>query len=191
MDPIILSILPMVVGLILGFILCVIVNYFRENNTSKRIEELLTKAKKEAEKAKRESILETKEEIHKLKLDYEKELKEKKAELNRCYAREWFAQAPLCIVVCADYSEAWVRSSDGKNHADIDAAIAAEHICLAATSVGLGSCWVCNFDVDLCSQILELPQNVCPVVMIPVVYPSVSDVPDKNRKSIDEIVRIV
>ena len=81
MDTIILSILPMVVGLILGFILCVIVNYFRENNTSKRIEELLTKAKKEAEKAKRESILETKEEIHKLKLDYEKELKEKKAEL--------------------------------------------------------------------------------------------------------------
>ena len=66
MDPIILSILPMVVGLILGFILCVIVNYFRENNTSK---------------TKRESILETKEEIHKLKLDYEKELKEKKAEL--------------------------------------------------------------------------------------------------------------
>ena len=81
MDPIMLSILPMVVGLILGFILCVIVNYFRENNTSKRIEELLAKAKKEAEKTKRESILETKEEIHKLKLDYEKELKEKKAEL--------------------------------------------------------------------------------------------------------------
>ena len=81
MDPIMLSILPMVVGLILGFILCVIVNYFRENNTSKRIEELLAKAKKEADKTKRESILETKEEIHKLKLDYEKELKEKKAEL--------------------------------------------------------------------------------------------------------------
>ncbi len=81
MDPIILSILPTVVGLILGFILCVIVNYFRENNTSKRIEALLLRAKKDAEKAKRESILETKEEIHKLKLDYEKELKEKKAEL--------------------------------------------------------------------------------------------------------------
>ena len=124
-------------------------------------------------------------------LFYVVQREEKKAELNRCYAREWFAQAPLCIVVCADYSEAWVRSSDGKNHADIDAAIAAEHICLAATSVGLGSCWVCNFDVDLCSQILGLPQNVRPVVMIPVGYPSVSDVPDKNRKSIDEIVRIV
>lgn len=81
MDSIILSILPTVVGLILGFILCVIVNYFRENNTSKRIEALLSKAKKDAEKAKRESILETKEEIHKLKLDYEKELREKKAEL--------------------------------------------------------------------------------------------------------------
>ncbi|MBE6147102.1 MAG: ribonuclease Y [Firmicutes bacterium] len=75
------SILLIVVGLILGFISCMVVNYFRENNTTSKIENLLEKAKKDADKAKRESILETKEEIHRLKLDYEKELKEKKAEL--------------------------------------------------------------------------------------------------------------
>ena len=75
------SILLIVVGLILGFISCMVVNYFRENNTTSKIENLLEKAKKDANKAKRESILETKEEIHRLKLDYEKELKEKKAEL--------------------------------------------------------------------------------------------------------------
>ena len=78
---IVISILLIVIGLILGFILCTVVNYFRENNTTKKIETLLEKAKKDADKAKRESILETKEEIHRLKLDYEKELKEKKAEL--------------------------------------------------------------------------------------------------------------
>ena len=77
--------------------------------------------------------------------------------LRRCYHREWFAEAPLCIAVCVDESVSWKRKSDGHDHADIDAAIAAEHICLAAAEQGLGSCWVCNFDVPLCREALELP----------------------------------
>ncbi len=75
------SILLVVIGLILGFGLCVLFNYYRENSASKRVEALIEKSKKDAEKAKRESILETKEEIHKLKLEYEKDLKEKKNEI--------------------------------------------------------------------------------------------------------------
>lgn len=75
------SILLVVIGLILGFGLCVLFNYYRTNSASKKIEALMERAKKDAEKTKRESILETKEEIHKLKLDYEKELKEKKNEI--------------------------------------------------------------------------------------------------------------
>ncbi len=86
MDPLFFSIL-LIVGLILGFVLSLIYNSFRENSTSKKIENLLEKSKKEAEKTKRESILETKEEIHKLKLDYEKEVKEKKAELKESEER--------------------------------------------------------------------------------------------------------
>lgn len=76
-----ISILLVVIGLIVGFGLCVLFNYYRENSASKRVEALIEKSKKDAEKAKRESILETKEEIHKLKLEYEKELKEKKNEI--------------------------------------------------------------------------------------------------------------
>ena len=53
--------------------------------------------------------------------------------IQQSYPREWFTEAPLYIVVCADNSISWVRKSDNKNHADIDAAIATEHICLAAT----------------------------------------------------------
>ena len=49
---------------------------------------------------------------------------EQKQNLRQCYNREWFARAPVYIVVCADKSIAWVRKSDNKNHADIDAAIA-------------------------------------------------------------------
>ena len=63
--------------------------------------------------------------------------------IQSCYPREWFKQAPCYIVVCGDHAQSWKRA-DGKDHMDIDAAIAAEHICLAAAEQGLGSCWVCN-----------------------------------------------
>lgn len=106
--------------------------------------------------------------------------------LRRCYHREWFAEAPLCIAVCVDESVSWKRKSDGHDHADIDAAIAAEHICLVAAEQGLGSCWVCNFDVPLCREALELPATLRPVVLIPVGYPA--DAPtQKKRKSPDEV----
>ena len=100
--------------------------------------------------------------------------------------REGFAEAPRCIAGCVDESVAWKRKSDGHDHADIDAAIAAEHICLAAAEQGLGSCWVCNFDVPLCREALELPATLRPVVLIPVGYPA--DAPtQKKRKSPDEV----
>ncbi len=87
MDRIIVSILLVIVGLIVGFVLNVIFNSIRENNASKKIEAYMEKAKKDAEKVKRDSVLETKEEIHKLKLDCDKEIKEKKLELKESEER--------------------------------------------------------------------------------------------------------
>lgn len=110
-----------------------------------------------------------------------------KAALRPCYHREWFAGAPLYIVVCADESASWKRSSDGYDHADIDAAIAAEHICLAAADQGLGSCWVCNFDVAACREALQLPENLRPVVLLPIGY-AADDPTQKKRKPLAEIV---
>ena len=63
MNSTLISILLIIIGLIVGFILNIVINSFRENNTNKRIEALLNSAKKEADKTKRDSILETKEEI--------------------------------------------------------------------------------------------------------------------------------
>lgn len=95
-----------------------------------------------------------------------------------CYSREWFRTAPVCIVVCSDHSGSWKRS-DGKDSADIDAAIAADHITLAATSAGLATCWVCNFDKHGLCKVLNLPGHVEPVVMLPLGYPD--DIADVNR----------
>lgn len=78
---IIYSILLVVVGISVGFIITHLVNNSKINNANKKAEEIIEKAKKEAEKAKRDSLFEAKEEIHKLKLENEKEAKEKKEEL--------------------------------------------------------------------------------------------------------------
>ena len=87
MMKIIISILLVVIGLIVGFVLNIILNSIRENNANKRIETIIEKARKEAEKLKRDSILESKEEIHKLKLDYDREVKERKQELKESEER--------------------------------------------------------------------------------------------------------
>lgn len=34
---------------------------------------------------------------------------EARAKVQRCYPREWFAEAPLYIIICAVETEAWVR----------------------------------------------------------------------------------
>lgn len=116
---------------------------------------------------------------------------ERKALIQQSYPREWFAKAPLYIVVCIDHSMGWVRNSDNKNHSDIDAAIATEHICLAATEQGLGSCWVCNFDPDMLKKNLNLSPNEYPVAIISLGY--VKQLPEKSsqRKDIAEIVSII
>ncbi len=112
---------------------------------------------------------------------------EMRARVAECYRREWLRSAPLYIVVCADRAQSWKRKMDGHDHADIDAAIAAEHICLAATEQGLGNCWVCNFDANLCSEVLNLKGELYPVAIIPIGYPT--DTPtEKKRKTLAEIV---
>lgn len=106
--------------------------------------------------------------------------------LQQCYNREWLQQAPVCILACKNTGEAWTRRYDDKNHADIDVAIAVEHLCLAAAEQGLGSCWVCNFRVELCRELFTLPDGWDPVAIVPLGYPA-DERPDKNRKPAEEV----
>ena len=64
-----------------------------------------------------------------------------KHQLQECYNREWFATAPIYILCLRNKEQNWVRN-DGKQHGDIDVAIATEHLCLAAAERGFGTCWV-------------------------------------------------
>lgn len=104
------------------------------------------------------------------------------------YDRDWFKTAPMAIVCCIDHSQEWVRPADAKKHGIIDIAIAAEHICLAAAEVGLGTCWVCNFDVAKCSEVLGLGSELEPAVLIPMGYPSTETPREKSRKPVEDII---
>lgn len=108
--------------------------------------------------------------------------------IRRCYQRDWFMTAPLYIIVCADPESGWHRPEDGKIHSDIDAAIATEHICLAAASEGLGTCWVCRFDPQQVINELAIPSPLQPVALIPVGIPADNATRPTTRKPLKEIV---
>lgn len=81
MNETVFSILLVLVGIFLGIIIFIIINYIRGIRVNQKADNMLEKAKKEADKIKRDYILEAKEEAQKIKIDTDKEIKEKKAEL--------------------------------------------------------------------------------------------------------------
>ncbi|MGE5225047.1 MAG: nitroreductase family protein [Omnitrophica WOR_2 bacterium] len=111
----------------------------------------------------------------------------KETALKRIYHREWFVSAPIIICVCALENEAWIRGYDGKNYVDLDVAIVMDHMILAATDLGLGTCWIAAFDPSAACQYLGLPKDVAPVVLTPLGYPASLPKP-KERKPLSELV---
>ena len=108
-------------------------------------------------------------------------------EIARVYGRPWFTQAPLVLAVVAVPGEAW-RRSDGKSYADVDATIAMDHLVLAATALGLGTCWVAAFDPDAARDVLGLPADVEPVAFTPLGYPD-KPARDTARRPLAELVK--
>ncbi len=84
---IITIILALIIGIIIGAIVIVVMDYIRVNNATKKAEKLLQDAKKEADKHKRDVLLEIKEESFKLKSEAEKEIKQKKEEIKDSESR--------------------------------------------------------------------------------------------------------
>nr|WP_321409895.1 nitroreductase family protein [uncultured Carboxylicivirga sp.] len=110
------------------------------------------------------------------------------SKLKSAYNREWFKKVPQIIVVCGDHSESWKRSFDSKDHCDIDIAIAVDHMTIRASELGLGTCWVCHFDPVLVKDLMQLPDSIEPIALLPIGYPLENKPPYKIRKNLDEIV---
>ena len=112
------------------------------------------------------------------------------AKVRACYRRDWFDSAPLYLIICGDHQSAWKRGSDGKDFCDIDTSIAVEHMVLAAEEQGLGSCWVCNFDVEKCREGFNIRHPWEPIAILPIGYPSETAASaEKKRKSMFDLVK--
>ena len=113
--------------------------------------------------------------------------KGREEELARVYGRRWFMQAPLVIAVVAVPGEAW-RRMDDKPYDEVDATIAMDHLILAATALGLGTCWIAAFDPDAARDVLGLPDDVEPVAFTPLGWPDKSPA-TTDRRPLDELVK--
>mgnify|MGYP004597092899 CR=1 FL=1 len=81
MNDLVFSILLIIIGLFLGMIIVYLLNKLRVINIKNEADKLLEKAQKDAEKYKRDGILELKEESYKIKQETDAEIKEKKKEI--------------------------------------------------------------------------------------------------------------
>lgn len=116
---------------------------------------------------------------------------ETKKKLKPAYTKDWFWEAPVIICACTKPKQAWTRS-DGKNYADIDLTITMDHLILAATNEGLGTCWVAAFNPQIIKDELlqEIDVTLEPLALTPLGYPN--EAPDaRNRKPFDELFRII
>jgi nitroreductase len=112
--------------------------------------------------------------------------KGREEELLSIYRRDWFVQAPLVLCLCGIPSIAWVRK-DGKKYLGVDIGIVMDHIVLAATEVGLGTCIIAAFDEQNARKILSIPDDLEPMLFTPLGYPA--DIPGiKKRMELEKLV---
>ena len=111
----------------------------------------------------------------------------REAELLQIYNKKWFVQPPMVICACGIPGKSWVRN-DGKNYNDVDVAIVMDHLILAATAEGLGTCWIGAFNPAAAKELLSLPAGVEPIALTPLGY-AADKAPAKKRKPLADLVR--
>ncbi len=80
--------------------------------------------------------------------------------------------APTAMLVCHNQNESWKRRYDGALSSPVDAAIVTTHMMLAAHNIGVGACWVMHFDPFAMREMFAIPEEIEPVALLVLGYPS-------------------
>ena len=106
-------------------------------------------------------------------------------------ARSHF-DSPVMLVVSYDPADAWIREEDGKNHGEIDAAIATTQMMLQAADLGLGTTYIGMFDPEkLRAAFPEELAGLVPIALLALGYPAENARPSRlhtERKPLEEMV---
>jgi nitroreductase len=100
-------------------------------------------------------------------------------------------QAPMLAVLVlegANLSATLGSAVKGKSLPLIDLGIAAEHFCLQAADLGLGTCMIGWFDEKKVRSLLGIPAGKRPILIITLGYPSDPAVRPKRRKGLNDII---
>lgn len=97
--------------------------------------------------------------------------------------QSFIAQAPYVIVVCANQERiANPYASRGiELYCIQDASASVQNMLLALHSKGLATCWIGAFDEKAVSQVLELPEHLRPVAILPIGHPAEEGNPRPKR----------
>lgn len=114
--------------------------------------------------------------------------------LSRCalpgtrFANAWMSRAPCVIVGCGEPHPLvhLVYRVFGVNLLPLDIGIAMEHIVLAATELGLGTCWIGWFSERKVKSLLSIPKRLRVIALLTVGYPKGQRTP-RSRKPLEEI----
>ena len=86
-----------------------------------------------------------------------------------CTTGRFVAEAPSAIVVLKDRANTrW---------ADVDCAQAVQNMANAGWAMGLGTCWVGNFDADKLAAMLDVPEGWAVFTVLPFGYPDEANPP--------------
>jgi nitroreductase len=100
-----------------------------------------------------------------------KEEQKKKRIARACYSQDFIAEAPAvlvcCAIKCSSGYEPW-HDEAGRR----DTVIATDHLILAARNEGLGTCWVGAVHDKQVKKIVNVPDDVDVVMVVPIGYPA-------------------
>jgi len=127
-----------------------------------------------------------------------KDLETRRKLVSAAMGQKFIEQAPVTLVGCAVDTDYYMPC--GQLAYTVDVSIAFSFMMLEATELGLGTCWLGAFYEDVVKDILNIPDAMRVVAMMPLGYPA--DEPggvvgyrmDRNvatgvyRKPLDEIV---
>lgn len=107
------------------------------------------------------------------------------------YMRDFISEAPVVMVSCANMERSGaVYSERGTDLYCIqDAACATQNMLLAAYTLGLGTCWVGSFDEKILRDLIDIPNFLRPVALVPMEYPDEKPYPP-TRRNLEEFIHM-
>ncbi|MFQ5909123.1 MAG: nitroreductase family protein [Thermoplasmata archaeon] len=104
--------------------------------------------------------------------------------------QNFISRAPVCIVVCVNYERIAHYGQRGRElYVLHDTGAAIQNILLAAHDMGLGTVWVGAFNETPVRRLLNLPEHIRPVAIVPVGHPA-QQPRMRTRRDLSDIMRM-